>query len=245
MEKRNEQIKKVADEFLQDVQSCFGENLQSVIFYGPAARDEDAPGRFSFHFLVVVRDNTPSALAPCSVFVKKWAKKGIGVPLFLTQEYIRDSLDTFPLEFMEMKSAYQVIFGEDVLGTLTFEACDVRNECEREIKGKLLHLRAEYLLHRGDAKALTDLINRSLSTFRLVFVGALFLKKCPIPEKTAELLKAISREYGLNEEFLDTLHGIAHGGKKPGQDTDRLFDLYVEELDKLSNALDVFCPTEE
>ncbi|MDP2983545.1 MAG: hypothetical protein Q8O92_09490 [Candidatus Latescibacter sp.] len=245
MEKRNEHMKKVADEFLQNVKSCFGENLQSVILYGPAARDENAPGRFSIHFLVVVRDNTPSALAPCSVFVKKWAKKGIAVPLFLTQEYIRDSLDTFPLEFMEMKSSYQMIFGEDVLGTITFQGCDVRSECEREIKGKLLHLRAEYLLHRGNRKGLIDLIHRSLNTFRLVFAGALFLKKSAIPEKTAELLKAMSSEYGLNEELLDTLHGIAHGGKKPDKDTDRLFDLYVEELDKLSKALDVFCPTEE
>jgi hypothetical protein len=241
----DEKTKKIIDEFLEDIKKGFDKDLQSVILYGPAARGEKVTGRPSNHFLVTVKDNTPSALAPCSAFIKKWAKNNIPVPLFLTPEYILDSLDTFPLEFMEMKSSYMIVFGEDVLETVTFKDCDVRSECEREIKGKLLHLRAEYLLHRNDQKELIDLIHRSLSTFRLVFAGALYLKKCDIPEKTGELLAAINREFGIDSGLLTKLYGISHGGIKPDPaETDNLFDLYVEELDKLSNSLDTFCITE-
>ena len=239
-------MKKISDEFLTDIKSCFGEDLQSVILYGPAARDEKPSGSLSFHFLVVTGDNTPSALAPCSVFIKKWAKNKISVPLFLTTDYIKNSLDTFPLEFMEMKSSYLVLFGEDVLEDITFKDSDVRSECEREIKGKLLHLRAEFLLHRGDRKGLIDLVRRSLTTFRMMFAGVLYLKKSDIPEKTGELLAAVSREFGIDSDLLTKLYEISNGGIQPDMaETDTLFDLYVEELDKLSNALDSYRSTEE
>jgi hypothetical protein len=245
MERLPDHIKKIADIFVANLKECFGEKLVSVIFYGAAARGEEVKGRSLIHFMAVVRDNTPSALAPCTAFMKRWAKERIAIPLFITPEYIGNSLDTFPLEFMEMKSFYTVVLGEDVLREIAFRDADVRIECEREIKGKLLHLRAEYLMHRGNAKELTHLVHRSLETFRLVFAGVLFLKKHHAPEKTPDLLDAVAAEYGLDSALLRKLYDFSRGSLKPDpEETDRLFDLYVEELDKLSRALDAFCVTE-
>jgi hypothetical protein len=239
-------MKKMTDTFVANLRECFGEGLVSVILYGPAARGEEMKGRTFVHFMAVVRDNTPSALAPCTAFMKRWAKERIAAPLFITPDYIGNSLDTFPLEFMEMRSSYAVVHGEDVLGGIEFRESFVRSECEREIKGKLLHLRAEYLMHRGNAKELTHLVHRSLETFRLVFAGVLFLKKHHAPEKTPDLLDAVAAEYGLDSALLRKLYDFSRGSFKPNpEETDRLFDLYVEELDKLSRALDAFRVTEE
>ncbi len=246
MEHLSERTRKIANEFVENVRQCFGEELLSVILYGPAARGEEIKGSTAVNFMVVVRDNTPSELAPCSSFVKSWERHGITAPLFITPEYIRDSLDSFPLEFMEMKSSYSVITGADVLKYLEFRDCDIRNECEREIKGKLLHLRAEYLLIRGDRKGLVDLTARSLNAFRLVFAGALALKRSLVPEKTLDLLESVAREYDLDEEFMTELNALARGEIRPDAvETDRLFDRYVEEMDKLSRAIDVYCSPEE
>ena len=246
MERLPDQIKKLAGAFAANLGECFGEGLVSVILYGPAARGEEMKGRTFVHFMAVVRDNTPSALAPCTAYMKRWMKDRIAVPLFITPDYIGNSLDTFPLEFMEMKSSYAVVYGEDVLGGIEFREGDVRSECEREIKGKLLHLRAEYLMHRGNWKELAHLVHRSLESFRLVFAGVLFLKGRPAPEKTPDLLEAVSAEYGLDGALLKRLFELSRGSGKPNpEEADRLFDLYVEELDKLSHALDAFHVTEE
>ena len=246
MERLPEHMKKLTDTFVANLRECFGEGLVAVILYGPAARGEEMKGRTFIHFVVVVRDSTPSALAPCTAFMKRWVKERIAAPLFITSEYIGNSLDTFPLEFMEMKNSYAVVYGEDVLGGIEFRAGDVRSECEREIKGKLLHLRAEYLALRGNWKELAHLVHRSLETFRLVFTGALFLKKHPAPEKTPDLLETVAAEYGLDGALLRRLYEFSRGSVKPDpEETDRLFDLYVEELDKLSGALDAFRTTEE
>ncbi len=244
MEQLPEKIRKMADDFTADIRECFGEKLRSVILYGPAARGEDTKGGGNATFMVVIPDNSPSELAPCTPFVKKWARQSIAIPLFITPDYIRDSLDSFPLEFMEMRSSYRVVHGENVLKDLTFRDCDIRNECEREIKGKLLYLRAEYLALRGDRKGLALLVHRSLNTFRLVFTGALSLKGIPAPEDTVGLLDATAGAYGLDQTVLKSLHALARGEIKPEPaEADRLFDRYVEELDRLSKAIDTFCPS--
>ena len=240
-----EKNKKIADGFLQNMQEAFGESLKTVIMYGSAARGESAKTPF-INFLVIVDDNTPSELARCASYVKKWRKQLIATPLFLDPEYINRSLDTFPLEFMEMSSAYHVLFGDDVLENLNFNTTDVRSQCERELKGKLLHLRAEYLNLRGDNKGFIDLVNRSLNTFRLVFTGALFLKKVEIPKETDAILNAVTEEYELDNSLFKKLMSVANSTVKVDEtETDKLFDLYVEELDKLSKAIDEMSVMEE
>ena len=121
MKKISEQIQKTADAFLQDIRQAFGESLKSVILYGPAARGEIFKNRPYINFMVVVEDNTPSSLARCAGQVKKWRKRLITTPLFLNPEYIGHSLDTFPLEFMDMKASYRVLQGEGVLECLAME----------------------------------------------------------------------------------------------------------------------------
>jgi len=238
MERLPEKLKKTCDEFLADVKGAFGDALRSVILYGPAARGEKLKEPY-INFLVVVDDNTPSELARCAKFVKKWNRKLITVPLFLTPDYIAKSLDTFPLEFMDISSSYHVVHGEDALADLEYDPEDVRNQCERELKGKLLHLRAEYMALRGDTKGLTDLVNRSLNTFRMLFSGVLYLKKREVPAGTRELIGAVSEEYGLDMGLFEKLMAVARGELKlDEEEMDDVFDLYVEELDKLSNEID-------
>ncbi len=270
MEQVPENIHKATEEFLRTVRKAFGDNLKSVILYGPAARGEQAKVPF-INFLVIVNDNTPSELAGCAQYVKDWRKKLIAMPLFLEPDYIHDSLDTYPLEFMDMASAYAVVYGEDVLGPLRYEPLpeepsdqatagdhetvpgnrhftfdNVRNQCERELKGKLLHLRAEYLNLRGNRKGLMDLINRSLNTFRLVFAGALFLRNRNIPVDTESLLNAVVEAYELDNSLFVKLQRVADGSLKIGEtETDELFDHYVEELDKLSHAVDIMAERED
>ena len=231
-------LRKTAESFVEDVRTAFGDTLRSVILYGPAARGETSKEPY-ITFLVVADDTTPSELARCAPYLKGWRKRLVVTPLFLTPDYIGRSLDTFPLEFMSMAAKYHLVHGEDVLAGLAFEVSDVRAQCEREIKGKLLHLRAEYLNLRGNAKGLVDLANRSLAAFRPVFLGALHLKDVPAPERTVDMLDAVIREYGLDAALFGRLTALAGGGKKiVDADADTLFDLYVEELDALSRALD-------
>ena len=231
-------INNTADAFARKLTGLYGDSLQSVILYGPAARGEKNNEGY-LHFLVVLDDNTPSELALCASEMKGWAKKKIATPLFLTRDYIARSLDTFPLEFMNMRSTYHVIEGEDVLEGLSFDHADIRSQCERELKGKLLHLRAEYLIIRGQSRELMNLVGRSLETFRMVFIGALTLKGEDVPVDTDMLLGAVAAAFELDDSLFKKLTGIIRNEiKLDVTEADKLFDLYVEELDSLAHAID-------
>lgn len=238
-------MKTTAEQFIGAVKNAFGDALRSVILYGPAARGMTLKRPY-ITFLVIVDDNTPSEIARCSQYMKRWNRKRIAAPLFLEPGNIERSLDTFPLEFLDMTSAYHVVYGEDVLKDVRVKKSDVRNQCERELKGKLLHLRAEYLTLRGNTVGIRDLIERTLITFLLVFAGALFLKDRTVPFDMGELLAATAGEYGLDAALFERLFGIARGRLKLNkQESDALFDRYVEELDKLSQSFDSISLTEE
>lgn len=241
----NEKNIKISGEFLKDLQVSFGDNLVSAIFYGFA---EQQSGGKSPHInaLVILKDNSPSEIAKSSGFLKKWHKNSINSPLFLTQDFINESLDTFPLEFIEMKSSYDVLFGVDVLGGLEFAPEDIRRQCERELKGKLIHLRSEYLNHRENTKKLRDLVSRSLKTFRPLFQGAVFLETGIIPLGTNEITDSLSKYYGLDKSLFDNLRAFERGELKlKYEEADKLFDIYVEELDKLSEAVNNLNAAEE
>jgi hypothetical protein len=58
-------------------------------------------------------------------------------PLFLTRSDLSSSLDSYPIEFLNMKNRYRLVYGEDVLQKLSFNPLAVRLQIERELKGKL------------------------------------------------------------------------------------------------------------
>ena len=236
-------IPKIPDEifsdFCDDVRTVFGEDLVSVVLFGSGARGEYIPKKSDINFLVVVKDNSPSELTAFRHCLGKWQKRNVATPLFLTESYIRSSLDTFPIEFLEMKAAYTVVHGEDLLAGLQFEKSDLRMQAERELKGKLLHLRQEFLESRGKVEALTELVSASMAAFTPVFRALLYVAGEKHMVKRADLLKQVCIKFGLNFELFQRLLDISRGEVRiPASEMNDLFDDYVGEIDKLSATVD-------
>ena len=139
-------------EFAEDVKKIYGEEMISVILFGSGARGEYQPKSSDLNFIVVLKDNSPSELAKFYKQNTKWRKRNVSTPVFFTERFITSSLDTFPIELMEMQRAYKVVEGKDVLDGLQFSNRNLRLQCERELKGKLLHLRQSFLENRASVK---------------------------------------------------------------------------------------------
>jgi hypothetical protein len=223
----------IVESFKKELIALYGVDLVSVIsYYEPYGSGEKS------NLLIIMKDNTPSELSLIAPQIEKWQRKGIGLPLFLTLEYIESSLDTFPLEFMNISRNYEVIYGEDVLEGISFEWADVRSQCERELKGKLLHLREEYLSFYNHSKGLSDLIGRSLEGFLPIFEGALYLKNQSLPSTSREITDKVAAEYDLDRGIFEKLRIIAIDKKIDRKEAAVIFDRYIEELDKLCTSID-------
>jgi predicted nucleotidyltransferase len=229
----------IFDEFRGDYTTLFGDDLLAIILHGSGARGEYIPKKSDINFLVVLTDNGIEQLSDAMSLVAKWQKRRIPVPLFLTRVYIESSLDAFPLEFFNIKSAYQVIHGEDVLKDLSIEKEALRLQCERELKAKLLLLRESFLHARGEAHPLRELINQSLPAFISIFKALLYLKGQEIPGKHEPVIPATAENFGLDRELFQRLWDIKRGVGKPGRDElkEIVWD-YISAIKGLSRQVD-------
>jgi len=234
--KRPEEI---FQEFTGDLKAVYGDSLISVILFGSGARGEYRAKKSDLNFLILLKDNSPSELAKCQKPLQKWYKRNVAIPLFLTERYIQASLDTFPIEFLEMSSAYKLVWGKDVLSGLKFSKANLRLQCERELKGKLLHLRHAFLASRGKVNNLPALLSSSLAAFAPIFRALLYISGTEAPRKRADLVKQLCQSFQLDFRLFETLLQIARKEKKAsGAEAEYLFDKYVEEIDKLSQTVD-------
>jgi predicted nucleotidyltransferase len=234
--KRPEEI---FQEFTRDYQAIFRDDLKSIILYGSGARGEYIPKKSDLNFLIVLTEAAMDRLREAFPLIRKWRKRRANVPLFLTEEYIASSLDAFPVEFLNLRESYITVFGKDVLGELSFDKKNVRLQCERELKGKLLLLREAFLDSEGKKGGLGQIASASVTAFLSLFRGLLFLRDREIPRHNDELISTTAKELGFDEKpFMDVLR-VREGKVKLGHDEmEGIIEKYLEAIRELWKTVD-------
>ena len=226
-------------QFTNDYKNSFGEDLISVILYGSAARGEYVYKKSDINFIIVLSENGIGQLRKALPLIKKWQKRKVTTPLIITHHYIQTSLDSFPIEFLNIKQHYKVIFGEDVLAGIQVNVKDLRLQCEREIRGKLLHLREGFLNTYGKPRLMKQLLQYSLPAFISIFSALLHLKEKPIPSSKREIFKATAEEFGLDAAVFEKIIQVNQGSLKvKKEELSLLVEQYIEQIRKLTNIVD-------
>lgn len=229
----------IFDELTKDYTGLFGDDLVAIILYGSGARGEYVPKKSDINLLIVLSDSGIERLGDATDAVAKWRKRNVRVPLVMTKGYIDSSLDAFPLEFFNIKSAYQVIHGEDILGDLALGKQDLRLQCEKELKAKLLLVRESFLEADNKTPLLRELIVQSLSAFISIFKALLYLTGEEVPDKNEAVLATTAKSFGLNGDLFRTLWHIRKGEKKAGKgELVEIVQKYINEIRKLSTQVD-------
>ena len=230
----------VYEEFSSDTESIFGSNLLSIYLYGSGARGEYVQGKSDINFLVVIESEGLKFLSGVWDHLDNWEKRGISAPLILTESYLSSSLDTFPLEFHNMKEANDLIFGKDLLENIIINDDDLRVQVEHELKAKLLSLRQGFMKTKGNRNELIDLISLSLPTFSAIFSGTLHLKK--IENKgtnSSELYDRVEETYELRKGLFQDLLNIKLGiGKWTTSELIELMEEYMTTIRSIFRNVD-------
>ncbi|MBN2007818.1 hypothetical protein JW960_00575 [candidate division KSB1 bacterium] len=229
----------IFDEFVADMKSIFADDLESILLYGSAAKGLYQYKKSDINFMVIVSEQGIDKLARAIPFVKKWAKRKVSTPLVLTRSYIESSLDSFPMEFAGIQAHHELVFGDDVLKNLAISTDDLRLQCEREMKGKLLHLRGSFLSSSGKSYLLKDLVKKSIADFSVLFSALLKLKGVSSEADRASIVLQTVDTFGLNKDIFQQLMAIAEGKKKPGkQEWASIMENYIHEIRTLARLVD-------
>ena len=163
------------DELVRQTSLVYGEGLKCVALYGSAARGEHRAKRSDLNVLVIVDAISVTHLRQAGAVARAWRDAGNPPPLTLTMAEWRGSTDIFPIEYADILAHHRVLHGALPLDGIRVETRDLRLQLEHEVMSKLLRLRHAVLTSIGDNKALTALLDDSVSSILVLMRATLRL----------------------------------------------------------------------
>jgi hypothetical protein len=154
---------------------------------------------------------------------KKYGKKKIAAPLVMTPLYIEDSLDAFPVEFLDLKLIHKTIYGPDLFTGIQILPANLRLQCEREIKTKQINLRQGYISSLGKKELLSALLVRSFTGSMALFRAIITLlgKEPPIPRQ--QVIRHFQETTGVDTAVFEKILLLKSGNVKLSEQDLRSF----------------------
>jgi hypothetical protein len=153
------------NEIVRRLHTAHGEGLISVVLFGSGVA---APGNArpaEYRLLIIMRSLGVPDLRSSRPAMQWWESFGYPRAVYFTRQEFLASLDVFPIEFRQLKRAYRVLVGEDLLAGADVSTANLRLLVEYELRGKLLRLRSLCLSAGDDSGSLIDLMTESIVSF--------------------------------------------------------------------------------
>ncbi|MFQ5580592.1 MAG: hypothetical protein ACE5FZ_08260 [Nitrospiria bacterium] len=227
-------MRRPVEQFKEEVRGLAGSNGLALTLYGAIAADSFDPKRHTVRSVFVLKKVDLDMLRQLAKNGVKLGKAGIAAPVIMTPEYIEVSLDTFPLELIEIHQCHMTLFGEDYFKTLSFNDDHIRHACERELKSILIGMRQGLLAAAGREKLFAtveaDMAERLIRTLR----GILWIKGLKEPHPALEVVSEVEKVL----EF--KLPGLKDVLLRAGEHGWEEFKLLYAEIEVLAEIVDAW-----
>ena len=204
-----------------DVMECLGSIkphlLQVVTYHNPDPR------------CVVILSDEPTHLLDALLPLRDYThKRSLIFPLVVSTSFVKSSLDSFPLEFLDIISSdcTNLFCSEDILATLSFARSDLMLQMERELKSKWLLTRLSVLEGSLKPKDIASTMRQSIRAILPVLKGFCQVQGQSVPKALPELLAQATAISGVDLSVL---------GQWLQQDKAEIYTIksYVELLSRL------------
>lgn len=234
-----DEINKRFRPFLDEVLKSYSDNIHSISIFGSALTEDYNPKTSDINSVFVLNKMDLNFLKRFAPLGKKYGKRKIASPLIMTPEYIESSLDVFPVEFFNLKLLHFTVYGEDIFQDLEIRKSDLRYQCERELKSRLIGLRQGYLSSLGNRKILTRSFVDSFSGYIPLFRGIIYLLGKRVPENSADVLATLQEMAGIDTDAFQMVLNIKTKSFKPTEDKlNTIFEEYYKAIEKLGDITD-------
>ncbi len=225
--------------FLEEMLNGYPDNIHSIHIVGSSLTQDFNEKTSVINSVVVLKAMDLKFVEFVAPLGKKYRKKGLAAPLIMTPEYIAGSLDVFPIEFLDLKLLHETVFGEDILKDIEIKTSDLRYQCEREIKSKLIGIRQGYVSSMGDKHILTERFVSSISGYMPLFRGIIHLMGREQPVGKYDVISALSAATGVNTDIFKKILDIKKGKMKAGkEELVTVFEEYYSASEKIGKIID-------
>jgi len=138
-----------------------------------------------------------------------------------------------------LRLIHETVAGEDLLAGLAIGRADLRRQCERELKSRLVGLRQAYLRSLGEPKALAEALGRFLAGYQPLARGILSLLGREVPIRRAEAFAALAAATGSDAGVFAEVLAVKEGRVKPDAGGVRaLFERCHRATEQLGRVVD-------
>jgi predicted nucleotidyltransferase len=230
--------REVVTKFTSKMVEALSDNLVSVILFGSAAGGEFIERKSDINSLLILQSVRAVDLNIISDNGKRFFARGLAVPLVFEKDHITTSLDTFPIEFSDMKERHILLYGKDPFEKAVIEGKNLRYECERELKSMLVNLRRGFLQTNGNREGLEKLLSKSLSSVLAACRGLLWLAGKTPPDDIPALLAMMQERYNVRVSAIERVWRVRKGESGATAILESVFDDYSKDIARLSAVVD-------
>ncbi|HSW61932.1 MAG TPA: hypothetical protein VLH56_01220 [Dissulfurispiraceae bacterium] len=225
--------------FFREILSSFPEGIHALTVTGSAVTPDFDEHVSNINSVILLKKMSLDFVRFLAPLGRKYRDNRLAAPLVMTADYVRKSLDVFPVEFLDLKLLHQTVFGEDIFGALTIHPEYLRIQCEREIKTKLLALWQGYIAHLGQKDAIADLLIRSVKNMFPLLRGILLLMGTEPPVSRRDVIAALEKYIPLDRDALELVLSFRHQTGNLTEDIVRSsFDRHYRNLEIISDAIE-------
>ena len=238
--KLSEALKKTINGFVESLKQTYGNDLISVALYGSAASGELVEAHSNINLLVVLKNTDLPTLDVSRKLVNKFSHDRVE-PLFLSHEYLLNSIDVFPIEFLDMKENHHCLYGQDVLKGIQIDLKNLRFQCEQELKSKLILLKQQYLkINLRDKNVLAKLLFKHVTSVTHLLRNLIRLRGKQPSYRKEEALKEVAVEFQVGTaSFLRILEAKRNLKNFKADDLRSLLVDFVFELETIVKKVDI------
>ena len=232
-------IEELLQELTGRLKDDLGDTLVSVVLYGSAAAGDYDADCSDLNVLAVLKTVGPAQLEQAYGTVDWWLRKKQPAPVLLSVDEIENGADAFAIELYDIRHAYRLLHGQDVVMTIEIDASHHRHQVEHELRSRLVRLRERYLAMQKDRKALIALLGDSLPSFATLFRHAALLAGGAPHMKKREAIAEASVRLGIDAAPFEEIITVRNGEKRLADDEIApLFEAYLREIDKAARFVD-------
>ena len=227
------------DHLARDLDGIFNGRLESLVVYPGHQADG------SVHSCALVTGLGFRDLTACLPLTESWHHRGIAVPLMLSSDELRRTVDIFPLEYASIVADYAVVRGTDPFKGLVIHVEDVRRAVEGLAKSHLIHLREAFLESHGETTRIARLIAASAAPLRGLLTQIARLPEAPdaaVMDLTTpsdeSLAKLAELRMGVSGSLVRTVLASSAGGYSTITDPSHLLGSYIDASQKIWEYVD-------
>ncbi len=227
-------------EFVREVKEKSPTPVLSIYVVGSVLTPDYQPERSDANSLFVVQAPETDFLDFLVGLGKRFGRQRVAPPLIMTEDYIRRSLDVFPVEFYNFREIHYTLHGNDLLRNLSIDRGCLRLQCEREIRAKLLWLGQIYLETLAENNELCQKMSASITGYIPIFRAILHLAGHEIHLAAQDTAAALETLLEIDTDIFQSLYAMKrnHTSLCGDEELRSLYSRLYNATKKVSNYVD-------